>query len=183
MPVRWPDINVWHTGFTDPALRERKVQRDCGLLEAELPEFPRAISCDPTLFPHLSRFWRRWKFGPQVLFIMLNPSTADELRDDPTIGRCIGFARSWGFGSLAVGNLLAYRTTSPGELCASRDPVGSENDRWLTRLHEESTLTIAAWGNHGRLLGSSGPGGPRGLLPSGSRRSVRALSGIRLVIS
>ena len=47
--------------------------------------------------------WRRWEPGPQVLFIMLNPSTADELTDDPTIRRCIGFARSWGFGSLAVG--------------------------------------------------------------------------------
>jgi hypothetical protein len=99
--------------------------------------------------------WRRWEFWPQVLFIMLNPSTADELTDDPTIRRCIGFARYWGFGSLAVGNLFAYRTTSPGELCASPDPVGSKNDRWLTRLHEESSLTIAAWGNQGRLLGRS----------------------------
>jgi len=86
---------------------------------------------------------------------MLNPSTADDLTDDPTIRRCIGFARSWGFGALAVGNLFAYRTTSTGELCASPDPVGCENDCWLTRLHEKSSLTIAAWGNHGRLLGRS----------------------------
>jgi len=99
--------------------------------------------------------WRCWESGPQVLFIILNPSTADELTDDPTIRRCIGFARTWGFSSLAVGNLFAYRTTSPGKLCASPDPVGSEHDRWLTRLHEESSLTIAAWGNQGRLLGRS----------------------------
>lgn len=99
--------------------------------------------------------WRRWESGPQVLFIMLNPSTADELRDDPTIRRCIGFARSWGFGSVAVGNLFAYRCTSPGELCASSDPVGTANNHWLSRLHGESSLTIAAWGNHGRLLGRS----------------------------
>ncbi|MGO9598427.1 MAG: DUF1643 domain-containing protein [Isosphaeraceae bacterium] len=99
--------------------------------------------------------WRRWASGPQVLFVMLNPSTADELTDDPTIRRCIGFARSWGFGSLTVGNLFAYRAIYAGELCASPDPVGSENDRWLTRLQEESSLTIAAWGNHGRLLGRS----------------------------
>jgi hypothetical protein len=87
------------------------------------------------------------------LFIMLNPLSPDELTDDPTIRRCIGFARSWRFGSLAVGNLFAYRTRSPAELCAFPDPVGSENDRWLTRLQEESSLTIAAWGNHRRLLG------------------------------
>jgi hypothetical protein len=99
--------------------------------------------------------WRRWESGPQVLFIMLNPSTADELADDPTIRRCIGFARSWGYGSLAVGSLFAYRTTSPGELRDSPDPVGSENDRWLAILQKESSLTIAAWGNHCRLLGRS----------------------------
>jgi hypothetical protein len=99
--------------------------------------------------------WHRWESGPQVLFIMLNPSTADGLADDPTIRRCIRFARSWGFGTLAVGNLFAYRTTSPGELRASPDPVGSENDRWLAILQKESSLTIAAWGNHGRLLGRS----------------------------
>src|SRR4051812_15620668 len=54
--------------------------------------------------------WRRWDSGPQVLFAMLNPSTADETTNDPTIRRCIGFARAWGFGSLAVGNLFAFRT-------------------------------------------------------------------------
>jgi hypothetical protein len=96
--------------------------------------------------------WRCWRSGPQVLFVMLNSSTADEATDDPTIRRCIGFARSWGFGSLAVGNLFSYRTTSPAELYASIDPVGSANDYWLRRLHEESSLTVAAWGNHGRLL-------------------------------
>jgi len=99
--------------------------------------------------------WRRWGSGPQVLFVMLNPSTADEKTDDPTVRRCIGFAKAWGFGSLAVGNLFAYRATSPAELYSTLDPVGSENDRWLRLLHEESSLTLAAWGNHGRLLGRS----------------------------
>ena len=99
--------------------------------------------------------WRRWDIGPQVLFVMLNPSTADESTDDPTVRRCIGFARSWGFGSLAVGNLFAFRTSSPAELSACTDPVGPGNDHWLSLLHEESSLTIAAWGNHGRLLGQS----------------------------
>ncbi|MGO9600706.1 MAG: DUF1643 domain-containing protein [Isosphaeraceae bacterium] len=97
--------------------------------------------------------WRRWGSGPQVLFVMLNPSTADEKTDDPTVRRCIGFAKAWGFRSLAIGNLFAFRTSSPAALSACTDPVGHENDRWLRLLHEESSLTIAAWGNHGRLLG------------------------------
>jgi hypothetical protein len=84
---------------------------------------------------------------------MLNPSTADESTDDPTIRRCIGFANALGFGALAVGNLFAYRSTTPQSLRFCIDPVGSQNDRWLIRLHEESSLTVAAWGNHGRLLG------------------------------
>jgi hypothetical protein len=84
---------------------------------------------------------------------MLNPSTADESTDDPTLRRCVGFAKSWGFGALAVGNLFAYRSTTPRSLRFCADPVGSENDRWLIRLHDESSLTVAAWGNHGRLHG------------------------------
>ena len=56
--------------------------------------------------------WRRWGEGSQVVFVMLNPATADAAKDDPTIRRCIGFARAWEFGSLAVGNLFAFRTAS-----------------------------------------------------------------------
>jgi hypothetical protein len=94
---------------------------------------------------------RRWAEGPQVLFVMLNPSTADEIDDDPTIGRCIGFAKSWGFGSLAVGNLFAYRTPSPALLMDAADPIGFDNDRWLRTLQRSAELTVAAWGNHGRF--------------------------------
>jgi hypothetical protein len=91
--------------------------------------------------------------GPRVLFVLLNPSTADESTDDPTIRRCIGFVRSWGFGSVAIGNLFAFRSRSPATLASCSDPVGLGNDNWLTRLRDESSLTVAAWGNHGRLLG------------------------------
>jgi hypothetical protein len=86
---------------------------------------------------------------------MLNPSTADETEDDPTIRRCIGFARSWGFGALAVGNLFAFCTPSPVLLMSSPEPVGKNNDDWLLRLRAESELAVAAWGNHGRFLGRS----------------------------
>jgi hypothetical protein len=99
--------------------------------------------------------WRRWGAGTQVLFVMLNPSTADAQNDDPTIRRCVGFARAWGFGSLVVGNLFAFRPTSPAALQRAVDPVGPGNDEWLVRLNDESSLTVAAWGNHGRLLGRS----------------------------
>ena len=92
---------------------------------------------------------RRWAEGPQVLFLMLNPSTADETEDDPTIGRCVDFAKSWGFGSLAVGNLFAFRTPSPALLVKAAEPVGADNDHWLGKLQGSASLTIAAWGNHG----------------------------------
>lgn len=94
---------------------------------------------------------RRWSDGPQVLFVMLNPSTADATADDPTIRRCIGFAKAWGFGSLAVGNLFSFRTVSPHILRQSAEPIGELNDFWLGTLNEKSTMTVAAWGNHGKL--------------------------------
>ena len=110
--------------------------------------------------------WRRWAEGPQVLFVMLNPSTADEDHDDPTIRRCIGFARSWGFAALAVGNLFAWRCSSPADLRSCPRPVGGSNDKWLLRLQASSVMTVAAWGNHGRLLGRSET--VRALLPGTS---------------
>jgi hypothetical protein len=97
--------------------------------------------------------WRRWAPGAQVLFVMLNPSTADQQKDDPTIRRCIGFAVSWGYGALAVGNLFAFRTPSPSILRQAAHPVGRANDRWLRRLAAESSRVIAAWGNQGSFLG------------------------------
>ncbi len=95
---------------------------------------------------------RTWDHSlPTVLFIALNPSTADETVDDPTIRRCIGFATDWGFGSLVVANLFALRSTDPKVLKKSCDPIGPRNDRWLRRLSGEAELTIAAWGVHGAL--------------------------------
>lgn len=84
---------------------------------------------------------------------MLNPSTADAARDDPTIRRCLALARAWGFGALAVGNLFAFRTPCPQLLRTVPDPVGPDNDAWLRRLRAESALVVAAWGNHGSLHG------------------------------
>ncbi len=89
---------------------------------------------------------RQWGDGQTVAFIMLNPSTADADRDDPTITRCIHFARSWGYGGLVVANLYAYRATDPSELWRTADPVGPENDEHLTRVAAGCALLVAAWG-------------------------------------
>lgn len=96
----------------------------------------------------LRRVWAPDK--PAILFIGLNPSTADHRIDDPTIRRCIRFARDWGFGQLLVGNLFAYRTPWPRVMHLATKPVGPRNDSWLVRLSEEAAVTVAAWGNGGR---------------------------------
>ena len=96
------------------------------------------------------RLHRSWFMGEgTVLFIMLNPSTADAETDDPTIRRCIGFARRWGFRSLAVGNLFAWRATEPRELKQVSDPVGPENDQHLIEMSDSANAVIAAWGAYG----------------------------------
>jgi hypothetical protein len=94
--------------------------------------------------------WREWNpSGPTVLVVALNPSTADHRRDDPTIRRCIQFAKDWGFGRLTVANLFAYRTPEPRLLCRVDDPVGPANDDWLSRLAREAEFVVAAWGARG----------------------------------
>lgn len=97
----------------------------------------------------LSRIWDRSERS--VTFIGLNPSTADETEDDPTIRRCIGFAKAWGYGGLIMANLFAYRATFPSDMKAAPDPIGSGNDSWLRHLADNS-LVIAAWGNHGSYM-------------------------------
>ena len=98
--------------------------------------------------------WRTWDAKrPTVLFVGLNPSTADATEDDPTIKRCIRFADDRGYGRLAVANLFAYRATSPAVLRQTPHPIGTANNRWLRRLAAESDVCVAAWGNGGRHLG------------------------------
>ncbi|MSS71760.1 MAG: DUF1643 domain-containing protein [Candidatus Latescibacteria bacterium] len=98
--------------------------------------------------------YRAWDPGaPRIAFVMLNPSTADAAQDDPTIRRCIGFARSWGYGALEVVNLFAYRATDPEVLRRVPDPVGPENDRYILRARRRARETLVAWGNRGVLLG------------------------------
>jgi hypothetical protein len=86
-----------------------------------------------------------------AVFIMLNPSTADATNDDPTIRRCVGFARRWECGRLAVLNLFAVRATDPADMKRARDPVGPENKVWFDRILRTRRLgrVVCAWGVHG----------------------------------
>ena len=100
--------------------------------------------------------WRMWDGDkPIVMIIGLNPSTADEKVNDPTITRCISFARSWGYGGVCVTNLFGFRTTSPTHLKAHHDPIGKENDAWVHEMAKEAAIKVAAWGNHGKFLNRS----------------------------
>jgi hypothetical protein len=93
---------------------------------------------------------RRWSDAPLLPFVMLNPSTADAKEDDPTIRRCIGFARREGAGGLIVANLYALRSSSPEALWAARDPIGPQNGLALVGLAAQalgqSASIICAWG-------------------------------------
>lgn len=95
--------------------------------------------------------WREWDPGrTDLAFIMLNPSTADEVRVDPTVAKCIRYAKAWGYGRLDVYNLFALRATDPKQLRTSLiDPVGPENDRYLSEAAAKATCVVVAWGTHG----------------------------------
>jgi hypothetical protein len=97
---------------------------------------------------------RRWGPGPAALFIMLNPSTADADEDDPTIRRCIGFAKSWRLDAIEVVNLFAYRATMPTDLAWPTDPVGERNAEVVSEAlrDEGNVVRVCAWG---AWLGSS----------------------------
>jgi len=86
-------------------------------------------------------------------FIGLNPSTADETEDDPTIRRCIDFARQWGHGGLIMLNLFAFRATDPKVMKAAADPIGPENIFKILEGCERSSRVVAAWGVHGSHMG------------------------------
>ena len=100
--------------------------------------------------------WRIWdKSKAYALFIGLNPSTADENKNDPTITRCINFARDWGYGGLCMVNLFAFRATQPSVLMAAKHPVGLDNDNCILKMSAKAGVIVAAWGNQGSYLGRS----------------------------
>ncbi|MFP3881861.1 MAG: DUF1643 domain-containing protein [Actinomycetota bacterium] len=111
----------------------------------------RAATFDPERIYRyrLSRVWN--DSLPAATWIMLNPSTAGEQKDDRTISRVIDFSRRWGYGSALVTNLFAYRTPSPAFLRRAQDPVGPLNDESVAVAVRQASTVMAAWGNHGSL--------------------------------
>lgn len=89
---------------------------------------------------------------PNLMYIGLNPSIADATIDDPTVKKCIAYAKHLGFGRISIGNLFAYICTEPAGMKEAKDPIGPENNEWLKRLANDSKLIIAMWGNHGKFM-------------------------------
>jgi hypothetical protein len=110
-----------------------------------------SFSLDEVFRYRLSRVWD--ESGPRVNFLMLNPSTADESVLDPTVRRCMGFARAWGMGACEVTNVFAYRSTDPAALRGALDPVGPGNDEAIVDAAGQAVFTVAAWGTHAELGG------------------------------
>lgn len=106
----------------------------------------------------LTRDWSSDATGSgkgRVLFVMLNPSTADAAQDDPTIRKCVGFAQRWGYTSVEVVNLFAWRATKPADLVArmmSYDVEGVENDGHIYDALKRAWLVVAAWGEAGGTM-------------------------------
>lgn len=107
------------------------------------------------------RYWlgRTWDEATKpVVFVMLNPSTADAETDDHTIRRCVRYAMSWKdknghhYGGLEVVNLFAYRETDPLHMMQASDPIGPENDRYIIEACKHAGLVVCAWGVHGTYL-------------------------------
>lgn len=93
------------------------------------------------------RLWRTWDPAlPSVLWVMLNPSTADETKDDLTVKKCQGFAKRWGYGNIEVVNLFALRATNPRELSRHPDPIGPMNMTFIEKAISRTALIVGAWG-------------------------------------
>lgn len=98
----------------------------------------------------LSRVWE--PAGRRVNFLMLNPSTADAFKLDPTVRRCVGFAQAWQMGSCEISNAYAVRSTDPRGLRQVADPVGPGNDAAIVAAARAADLVVVAWGVHATYL-------------------------------
>ena len=103
------------------------------------------------------RLWRIWdERFPAVNFICLNPSTADETANDPTVTRLMRRADQLGYGALVVTNLFAFRATDPRDMKAATDPVGPDNDGHIVNVARSCALVVCGWGSHGAYRGRAG---------------------------
>jgi hypothetical protein len=98
----------------------------------------------------LYRIWNELEPKPRIVqFIGLNPSKADEVRNDNTVSRCIQFAKNWGYDGICMTNLFAFRATDPSDMKAQPEPAGPENRNHLIKVARDSALHVACWGDHG----------------------------------
>lgn len=109
-----------------------------------------AVYSDCEIYRYL--LTRVWAPGPKALFVMLNPSTATEVQNDPTVERCERRARALGFGAFRVTNIFAFRATDPKVMRAAADPVGPGNDAAILESVGWADSIVCAWGNHGLHL-------------------------------
>lgn len=97
-----------------------------------------------------TRLIRQWDHSlPGVLFFMLNPSTADAFKLDPTVRRCLGFAHRWGYGGFEVRNLFSLRSTDPRKMKRHPDPIGPMD---ILYDSDKFPFVVAAWGDHGKFM-------------------------------
>lgn len=137
--VNFDDSKYENLEAESDLVRLKKVEsliRECHFSPCRTYRYQLRIIWDPTRKPKM--------------FIGLNPSTADEVQDDPTVRRCINFAKDWGCGGLVMANAFAFRSTDPRPMLKHPDPVGDENTpeylQSLARVCEGNP--IAAWGKH-----------------------------------
>ena len=98
--------------------------------------------------------WRCWDASkPAANFLMLNPSTADERKLDPSCTRARNYAERWGFGAVLITNIFAWRSTDPAALRVVKNPVGRGNDAAIVKAAKRAKLVVCAWGNHGEHMG------------------------------
>jgi hypothetical protein len=137
--VELPSANAAAVGISDLLAVRRTVLSPCRLYRYTL--------------------WREWSDDLFVnrtnyaMFIGLNPSTADETLDDPTIRKCVGFAKRWGYLALCMTNLFAFRATHPRKMKCQSKPIGDQNDRWLSACARDAGIIVAAWGVNGEHMG------------------------------
>lgn len=122
---------------------------------AEMLMKPAVFSPDRLYRYTLRRDWLAYGEKKMVAFIGLNPSTADEVKSDPTVTRCINYAKHWGFGGMFMLNIFGWRSTDPKALYTLEDPIGPFNDEYIMRVAqaEEVKLIVCCWGNHGGFMG------------------------------
>ncbi len=114
--------------------------------------FSKAIYTDCERYRYvLTRQWEEVSEN-RAVFIGLNPSTATEYQNDPTVARCIKYAKTWGHDSMTMLNAFAFRSTDPKGLKSVEDPVGSANDRYILKQCRDASQIILCWGTHAEYL-------------------------------